>query len=504
MRRLPLAFLAALFAVLSFCTVPVRQRSFTTAPSSLNRSAHYLKAHLRNGDLYLLSDWTVDAAEKNVTGTGDHYDANRRVIGQGAVTLPIDSVALFETNVVSKSKRVAALSVMTGVTAAVTAVCAASPKTCFGSCPTFYAMDGDQWSLQAEGFSASVLPALEDTDLDALYRVHPATSKFTLRMMNEALETHVIRSVRLIAAPRAANARVFATANREFWESSRVAPPLQCRSAEGDCRDALREFDGVERFSAADPHDLSRHETIDLQFAPPPANTPVGVVIAARQTLLSTFLLYQTLAYLGTRATAVLASFERDGGHVSDHAGGIARLLGGIDVLVEQHGRWTKVATLHETGPLATDVQLLPIPRDAAQSGHVRLSLARGLWRLDYVALAQLEKQVEPVVLLPVEVRHDGEVIEAKPESTLTTLPGDVYEFTFKLPARPDEQELFLESRGYYIEWMRDEWVREESRLRAAMMFYAPHLAMRVLAPQFKAMEPQIESQFWNSRYAIH
>ncbi|MGZ8830963.1 MAG: hypothetical protein ACXW2Q_11375, partial [Thermoanaerobaculia bacterium] len=64
MRRLPVAFLAALFALLSFCSVPVRQRSFTTAPSSLNRGAHYLKAHLRNGDLYLLSDWTVDAAEK--------------------------------------------------------------------------------------------------------------------------------------------------------------------------------------------------------------------------------------------------------------------------------------------------------------------------------------------------------------------------------------------------------------------------------------------------------
>jgi hypothetical protein len=504
MRRLPLASAAAVFVLLSSCTVPVRQRSFTTAPASLNRNAHYLKAHLKNGDLYLLSDWTVDAAEKNVTGTGDHYDANRRVIGHGAVTLPIDSVALFETNVVSKSRRVVALSVMTGVTAAVAVVCAASPKTCFGSCPTFYAMDGDRWSLQAEGFSASVLPALEDTDLDALYRVHPATNKLTLRMMNEALETHVIRSVRLIAAPRAANTRVFATADREFWESSRVEPPVQCHASEGDCRDALREFDGIERFSSADPHDLSRHETIDLQFSPLSDDAPVGVVIAARQTLLSTFLFYQTLAYLGTRATAVLASFERDGGHVSDHAGGIARLLGGIDVLVEQHGRWTKVATFHETGPLATDVQLLPIPRDAAQSGHVRLSLARGLWRLDYVALAQLEKQVEPVVLLPVEVRHDGEVIEAKPESTLTTLPGDVYEFTFKLPDRPDEQELFLESRGYYIEWMRDEWVREESRLRAAMMFFTPHLALRFLAPQFKTIEPQIEWQFWNSRYAKH
>lgn len=486
------------------CTVPVRQRSFTTVPATVNRSAHYLKAHLRNGDLYLLSDWKIDAAEKNVTGTGDHYDANRGVIDHGTLTLPIDSVALFETNVVSKSKRVAALSVMTGVTAAVTALCATNPKACFGSCPTFYASVGDRWSMQAEGFSASIAPALEDTDLDALYSVQPASSEFTIRMTNEALETHVVRSVRLLSAPRAAHSRVFATAGHQFWETSRVTPPLQCSTDQGDCREALRAFDGVERHSPADPHDLSRHETIDLHFAPPPAGQPVGIVIAARQTLLSTFLLYQTLAYLGTRATALLASFEGGKGNISDRAGGIGRLLGGIDVLVEQRGRWNKVASFHETGPLATDVRLLPLPPDAARSGRLRLSLARGLWRLDYVALARLEKQVEPVVLSPVEVRHDGEVIEEKSGSKLVTLPGDVYQFRFSLPGRPEEQELFLESRGYYIEWMRDEWIREESRLRAAMIFYAPHLALRVLAPKFKAMEPQIESQFWNSRYAKH
>lgn len=502
--RIGSRLVVAAVLVLSSCTIPVRQRAFTPAPDALNRSAHYLKAHLRNGDLYLLSDWTIDEAEKNVNGTGDHYDAYRRVVGHGAVTLPIDSVALFETNVISRSKRVAALSVMTGVTAAAAVVCAASPKTCFGSCPTFYVMDGEKWSLQAEGFSASVAPSLEETDLDALYRVHPTTSSLTLRMKNEALETHVIRSVRVLAVPRAANTRVFATADRRFWESSHVEAPLGCRAPEGDCRGALREFDGVERFSPADPHDLSRHETIDLQFAPPSGEAPVGVVIAARQTLLSTFLFYQALAYLGTRATAVLASVGNEGGRVAEPAAGIERLLGGIEVLVEQHGKWRSVATFSENGPLATDVRLLPIPPDAARGGHIRLRLTRGLWRVDYVALARMDKQIEPVVLSPVEVRRAGEAVEQHSGEVMTTFPGDVYDLTFNLPGPPGQQELFLESRGYYLEWMRDEWIREESRLRAAMMFHAPHLALRVLAPQFKALEAQIESQFWSSRYAIH
>jgi hypothetical protein len=501
MRRLLIASLAVVLALLPRCTVPVRQRTFSSSPDSLDRKAHYLKAHLRNGELYLLSDWTVDAADRNVMGSGEHYDANRRLINRGAVSLPIDSVALFETNVVGKSKRVASLSVMTGVTAALAVVCATSPKTCFGSCPTFYAREGDRWSLEAEGFSASVAPALEASDLDALYRVHPTTSTLTLRMRNEALETHVVRSVRLVAVPRAANARVFATADRQFWESSHVEAPLECRATEGDCRRAVREFDGIERFSPADPHDLSRHETIDLRFTPSSGGAPVGLVIAARQTLLSTYLFYQSLAYLGARATAVLASVEDSGGGIPQPAAGMERLLGGIDVLVEQHGSWRNVGSFREAGPLATDVRLLPLPPEVARSGHVRLLLARGLWRVDYVALARMDRRARPVTLSPAGIRHGEEIIPLQSASPMTTLPGDVYDITFDLPS--GEQELFLDSRGYYLEWMRDEWIREESRLRAAMMFYTPHLALRVLAPQFKALEPQIESQFWSSRYAI-
>ena len=70
MRR-PIGVCGALvFLLATFCTVPIMQRSLVTAPSSLDRKAQYLKAHLRNGDLYVLSQWTVDAAEKNVTGVG--------------------------------------------------------------------------------------------------------------------------------------------------------------------------------------------------------------------------------------------------------------------------------------------------------------------------------------------------------------------------------------------------------------------------------------------------
>jgi hypothetical protein len=104
-----------------------------------------------------------------------------------------------------------------------TAVCAANPKTCFGSCPTFYVSDGKHAMLQAEGFSSSIAPSLEARDVDALYRVHPSGREFIVTMKNEALETHFVRRVRLLAAKRPVGGRVLAT-------GPSVENALRCRS----------------------------------------------------------------------------------------------------------------------------------------------------------------------------------------------------------------------------------------------------------------------------------
>ena len=61
--------------------------------------------------------------------------------------------------------------------------------------------------------------------------------------------------------------------------------------------------------------------------------------------------------------------------------------------------------------------------------------------------------------------------------------------------------ELFLESRGYYLEWVRKEWLADENPALAAMMLINPERALHVLAPDFKKIEPEMEEVFWSSRY---
>ena len=127
--------------------------------ATLDHDSKYLKVHMRDGGLYVLTEWSVDEARRTVTGIGDRFDARRRVVSSGLAEIRVADVVLFETNVVTTSGVVAAMAVVTGLSVAVTVACVANPKACFGSCPTFYvpAEDGGEL-LAAEGFSASIAP----------------------------------------------------------------------------------------------------------------------------------------------------------------------------------------------------------------------------------------------------------------------------------------------------------------------------------------------------------
>jgi hypothetical protein len=313
--------------------------------------------------------------------------------------------------------------------------------------------------------------------------------------------------VRLLAAPRPDSGRVFATQAREFWQARDIAPPTRCRDAEGDCLSALHDADDVERFSTTDSLDLAARETIELEFASVPTDSG-GLVIASRQTLLSTYVLYQALAYMGRSAGAWLAALQRGDARAREQAQGVARVLGGIEVQVRDGGGdWVTVGETHETGPLAIDVRVVPLPRLPAGTRQLRLRLTRGHWRIDHVAIARLTRRVDPVRLDPVAVRRgraaDANALALLRDSarTLVTLPGDEFTLVYRLPEDFARRELFLEARGYYIEWMREEWLAEENLLRAAGLFVDPARSMRTLAPEFKRREAEMEAAFWGSRY---
>jgi hypothetical protein len=88
------------------------------------------------------------------------------------------------------------------------------------------------------------------------------------------------------------------------------------------------------------------------------------------------------------------------------------------------------------------------------------------------------------------------------PTQALVTLPGDQYTLAYQLPSDHATYQVFLESRGYYLEWIREEWMREGNPFWLAQLFFDPRAALVRLAPEFKKVEAGMEQVFWSSRYA--
>lgn len=468
-----------------------------------------LGVHMADGDLVVLTSWSVEGDPPAVLqGQGSRYDGYRRLRATDSFRIPYDSIALVETTVpenqetmVGESLGLTGLAAFSVLTGAITLACLADPKSCFGSCPTLYDDPASDRPV-AEAFSSSIARALEARDIDALPTVRSRGGQVRLTMRNEALETHAVRSLRLLAvAPGAAGVAV---ADGAFHQLDAVFAPTRCVAPEGDCLEAVHRPDGIERRSWTDPDDLATREVVELEFAA--ADGPLGLVLTARHTFVSTFVFYQTLGYLGHDAGRVLAGIERGESRYLEAFQRAATLLGEMEVLMEQDGRWVQVAAFQEAGPLAADSRLIPLP---ATDGpvRVRLRMARGYWRLEAAAVARVGPRVPPTILEPTSVEREGQhdPVAASflldPERHLVTYPGDAYELVYDVPTELTNPAFFADATGYYYEWMRQEWSEERSPLMMARFLLDPGSIFRRLAPAFKASEPHMEELFWASRF---
>jgi hypothetical protein len=511
MRRLGVGLLVAVLG--AGCTLDRQLHRSSDLHGITAQESPYLKAHLKNGDVVVFSRWTVDDAKQVVRGDCRRWDTHRQT-RPCTGPLAIDEVALFETNQEKANLGpVVGLTIVTVASLAVTVACLVNPKACFGSCPTFYISDGQRDYLAAEGFSESVAPALEATDVDAMWRAHVTGRTARLRITNEALETHTVKQAHLLVVPRPEGGRIVRLVDGQFREARDLVGPRACRAAEGDCLPAVAANDELERISETDGRDLATRESVELRFddtapsASAAGGTSRGLLIEARQGFITTYLFYQALAYMGRKAGSYLAALEQGDEALRQRTRELYHLLGGIDVQVRgPGGDWRTVGSYLETGPLAREVQVVPLP-DGAPASDIRLVMARGHFRLGHVALVRLGQAVTPtrVPIARIATRA-GDAERARrwvagSEPALVTLPGDEHLLEYDLPADGEGLELFLEARGFYLEWMRQAWLAEESDWKLGKLFTRPATALRDLAPSYHALEPRIEAMFWGSRY---
>jgi hypothetical protein len=470
----------------------------------------WLKVHMLAGDLYVLESWPAAQPDGAVEGSGVHFDVDREATARGEFSIPRDSIALLETNdkEVVSGFAMGGLTVFTGLSTITTVACLADPKSCFGSCPTFYA-DAEADRPLAEGFSASFARALEASDLDHLGLHTSGEGVVSLVMRNEAHETHAVRRVRLVAAPPTPGGEVMLTAAGDLRVVTETRSARECTAGTHDCLADVRARDDVEYAPLADSSDLARREEVVLDFGTV-AGT-VGLVLSARHSLVSTYVFYQSLAYAGSASGELLAALERGEPEAEARALGMAERLGPIEIHARvDGGPWREAGSFDEAGPIAADRQLFPLGTRGGGHLEVRLRMARGAWRIDEARMARLGPSadalvVEPDSVTPLPGTTIGDGVEAlrllrDPDAHLVTTQGDAYRLWFSVPAG-EARTLFLESEGYYYEWIRETWLEEENPWMTAMTLSDPAAALRAMAPGFKSVEAEMERLFWASRF---
>lgn len=473
----------------------------------------FLKAHLINGDVCILKDsWSFDTTTGRVLGTGTTYDFNRNQIREGAVSLLVDSVAIFETNkkiIGPEKNRVMALALMATAEVGMGIFCLTNPKACFGSCPTFYVNENESFHFaDAEGFSNAISPKLEYGDIDAIHQRKVSDSVFTITMKNEALETHCVDDVKLLAWKTEPGERVYQTPSGVFYLSDQSYPLTSAQASEGDVTSLLKTEDTKERFSLANAENLNHREEIFMEYNVADLKADLGLVLSFRQTLMTTYFIYSAMGYMGDEAGDLFAKLER-GELPSDQPGsGIKKQLGDIDIYTwnENSNEWDFQGGFYETGPIAFNSQLLPLKSKGNSSVKLKIILNQGLWRINSASLVSLVKTVKPAEVLPSGVSSKGIQNEnalkslLKQGDYLLSLPGNAVQISFTMKDRPGNYELFLYSKGYYLEWMRENWLKDKNMAKLRQLFFSPENYLKDEAGNYKVYETTMEETFWNSR----
>jgi len=474
----------------------------------------FLKAHIKNGDVCILTNnWKIDNKQKTVSGSGVKYDFNRHLIFEGELIIPIDSVAIFETNTKlnkNESDRIAALSILASADVALGVFCITTPKACFGSCPTFYLQPDQNFHYaDAEGFSNAIAPSMEYFDIDALNNTKIIDGIFNITMKNEALETHCVNDVKLFAVSKKINQTVYQTAKNDFFICENFYKPALALAEEGDITNLLAAKDLHERFSGADENNLSAKESIFIDFKQVDAKQDLGLVINFRQTLMTTYFIYSAMGYMGDQVGDMFALLETDENVKKQLSGGIKKELGDIDVYlwIESDKKWELQSGLFETGPIAVNQQILKINnKEKNANPKIKIVLNKGLWRIDNVALTNIISTATPLSISPTAIFNKGVADEQAlnklndTSAYLISMPGDAFTMQFQLPEKDADYELFLYSEGYYLEWMRSHWIKDKDLKMLHTMLLNPKKYLKMEAANYKQYETGMEADFWNSK----
>ena len=471
-----------------------------------------LKAFMQDGSIAVYPDGAL-VTPVSVQGSGVRYSFGLR--DTLAVTeIALDSVVGIEAfqHEVNLGGSIVA-SVFAG--GALVVGGAALSVAIFGSCPTIYVDTDSGQQLQAEAFSYSIAPLLEARDLDRLEIAPDRDGRLRLELRNEALETHYINHLELLAVNHEEGSFVVPDERGRPMAVDGLRAPTRASALGGrSVLQAVRARDGEvfasseDRIAAASSDDWKDY--LELSFPADPGMDSLTAVFDLRNSLLNSVLFYDLM--LGSAGAEALDWIGR-GMERIDTAVELGRWFHdtmGLSVAVFDGSGWQHVGRIGDTGPIAWKEVGIRVPVLEEDSLRLRLSFLADEWRIDRVAVGQ-PRAIEARVRLPIESLTDLDgrslsqhmpSMELPDDDYMITHPGTAVRLEFVAPSAPEGQTTtyLLSTQGYYTEWVRPEWIRTGT---AAGPFKPGRGTIEELMARWLEEKDRYEQTFFETRIPV-
>ena len=475
-----LLFLSLLLSFVPACTVSYEPTEMVPMDGEEIRAADDFRvtvparAHLVGGSVLVFENGFA-VRDRALRGAGTLYSLDRTA-GEEIHFVPVDSVMAVEYYE-PRRDALASTTATLNLTALGILGGAAAFKAVFGSCPTIYSLGSGRPILEAEAFSYSIAYAFRTSDEDRLGAVDADRPVQRLLVANQALETHYIDAVALISVDHPAGFEAYL--DPEGRPVLVGAPPEGFRARSrwgGEVTDLIASRDdavyrsgteGVRRLEEGEDTDW-----LEFEVEKPREARQLYVALRMRNTLMNTVFLYEMLlADQGYRALEWMGNDLARAGEAFALYSWYSDTFG-LDVTVEQEGRFVPQRSLGDSGPIAWEEVGFVLEVPEGPTVRFRLEFLPDNWMIDQVAVssespppgrlrrhaptsiqAAGRDQQGPAALLAAASRVDDAYVVNQPGEAFTV------QFDLEPSARGTGRTLFLDAHGYYTEWLRAGWL---------------------------------------------
>jgi len=469
------------------------------------------KVYLNDGTIVLFQKG-FSVENSRIIGIGKGFYINN-LIDQltKEFSIPLSDVAALTYHATQIKAGSAVGSVIMGITAVpltiLAAYCLVNPKACFGSCPTVYVRENDQYQFCSELFSYSVSPFMEADDLDLLIgNLDKTKDPLDIRITNEALETHFINEMKLVQVIHPKNTAVYPTSSNQMILFNEFHTPVEAKNSQGV--DVLSRIEKNDQVGYRSPEELvlelkkgAYFDFLDLKMKIPPSTPRINLLLKVRNTLMSTILFYEVvLASQGIDALSWIEKMNTDPVYANLFKS-IYHTFSGITIKIKKDNEWIAAA----------------LPTYDQEELQVRLEFIPDNFFFDRISFDYGNEQEGKNLLVEVldcericdyqgQERNDlMKLLNEKDEHYLVTEPSDVYHFYYHLGDISEEEtlSLFVSASGYYTEWLRGKWLTEKSTPNYKFNLYDFGGTFNQLAESWLSNKKMMEEAFFKTRIPI-